>query len=173
MFRRSTDGVAVQASIRLNDGALLIGAINCGASGRIETLLAGSSDFIEYVSKEGQQRFIARHQVASIEPIGTVRAPTMPPVENDLDPFDVIGVDRKATLEQAFAAFKRLIALYHPERWHGEDVPFEFARFSMEKIRQLHSAFTTVRAEIQARESQPKAQAGSGETPLFRLSTRR
>lgn len=173
MFRRNTDGVAVQASLRLNDGALLIGAINCGASGRIETLLAGSSDFIEYVSKEGQQRFIARHQIASIEPIGAMRSPAMPPVDADLDPYDVIGIDRKTSLEQAFVAFKRLIDLYHPDRWQRPDVPFEFARFSMEKIRQLHSAFTAVRAEIQQSEAEATARAGSRETPLFRVAARR
>ena len=153
MFRRSTDGVAVSASIRLSDGALLIGAINCGASGRIETLLAGTSDFIEYVSKEGQQRFIARHQIASIEPVGPVRTPVLPAVENEIDAFEVIGVRRGAKSEEAMEAFKRLVHLYHPDRWTGDEVPFEFRRYAVEKMRQLHAAFTVVRAAIQEREA--------------------
>lgn len=171
MFRRSTDGVAVPASIRLNDGAMLIGAINCGASGRIEALLAGANDFIEYVSKEGQQRFIARHQIASIEPVGSVRAPVLPPVESDVDPFEVIGVKRTAKVEEAMDAFKRLVHVYHPDRWSADDTPFEFRRYAVEKLRQLHSAFTVVRAALQELEEE-RRKAFETATPRFHAARR-
>lgn len=169
MFRRSTDGIAVPASIRMNDGALLIGAINCGASGRLENLLAGANPFIEYISKDGQQRFIARHQIASIEPVNAIKQSNLAEVANEVDPFEVIGVSRRSSLENAMAAFQRLLKLYNPDRWTGPDVPFEFTRYAAEKTRQLHTAFTAVRAEIQETE---KTRATTTDRPLFRLSTR-
>lgn len=155
MFRRNSDGIAVPASIRMNDGAILIGTINCGASGRLEALLSGDSSFIEFVSKDGQQRFIARHQVASIEPLATIREPDLPTLFDETNPFEILGVKPEDTLERAMAAFHTLLQLYSPERWSGENIPFEFNRYAAEKTRQLNMAFTAVRADIQAREQKP------------------
>ena len=150
MFRRNSDGIAVSASVRMNDGAILIGTINCGASGRLENLLAGDSSFIEFVSKDGQQRFVARHQVASIEPLAVISEPYLPDPTEEADPFDLIGVKHGDSVEAALAAFQRKLHAYHPERWSGDDIPFEFARYASEKTRQLNMAFTEVRASLQA-----------------------
>lgn len=151
MFRRNSDGIAVSASIRMNDGAILIGTINCGASGRLENLLSGDSSFIEFVSKDGQQRFVARHQVASIEPLAAISEPRLPSVEDETDPFEVLGVSRGDTVEYAMAAFQNKLRMYQPDRWSGSDIPFEFSRYAAEKTRQINMAFTAVRAAMQAR----------------------
>ncbi len=165
MFRRSSDGVAVPASIRLNDGAILVGTINCGMSGKLEQLLASDSSFIEFVSKDGQQRFLARHQVASVEPMGTAVEPALPEVEEDLDPYVLLGITPHDTLERAMEAFQFQLQLYHPQRWSGQDTPFEFSRYAAAKTRQINQAFTVIRAAIQTRvvELQTRKRA----TPLF------
>ena len=154
MFRRNSDGIAVSASVRMNDGAILIGTINCGASGRLENLLSGDSSFIEFVSKDGQQRFVARHQVASIEPLAVISEPSLPDIGDETDPLDLIGVKHGDSVETALAMFQRKLHAYHPERWAGDDIPFEFARYAAEKTRQLNMAFTAVRAALQAEEKE-------------------
>jgi hypothetical protein len=154
MFRRNSDGIAVSASVRMNDGAILIGTINCGASGRLENLLSGDSSFIEFVSKDGQQRFVARHQVASIEPLAVISEPCLPDLAEEADPFDLLGVKHGDSIESALAKFQRQLHAYHPERWSGDDIPFEFARYAAEKTRQLNMAFTTVRATLQTEEQE-------------------
>jgi hypothetical protein len=153
MFRRSSDGIAVPASIRLNDGAILSGTINCGMSGKLEALLASDSSFIEFVSKDGQQRFMARHQVASIEPLASISEPVLPHVDDEAESFAVLGLKPDDMLETAMASFQEKLKLYNPERWTGADVPFEFGRYAAEKTRQLNMAFTAVRAAIQARKT--------------------
>lgn len=159
MFRRSSDGIAVPASIRLNDGAILVGTINCGMSGRLESLLASDSAFIEFVSKDGQQRFMARHHVASIEPLASITEPKLPAINDDAASFEVLGLKPDSTLEAAMASFQEKMKLYNPERWTGADVPFEFGRYAAEKTRQLNMAFTAVRADIQARQTENKIAA--------------
>jgi hypothetical protein len=158
MFRRNSDGIAVSASVRMNDGAILIGTINCGTSGRLENLLSGDSSFIEFVSKDGQQRFVARHQVTSIEPLAVISEPCLPDLAEQTDPFDLLGVKHGDSVETALAMFQRKLHAYHPERWSGDDIPFEFARYASEKTRQLNMAFTEVRAALQA-EAQERAEA--------------
>jgi hypothetical protein len=142
----------------MNDGAILIGTINCGASGRLENLLAGDSSFIEFVSKDGHQRFIARHQIASIEPLAIVSEPRLPEIDDFADPFELLGVRHGDSEEIALAMFQCKLQAYHPERWSGDDIPFEFARYASEKTRQLNMAFTTVRATLQA-EAKDRAEA--------------
>jgi hypothetical protein len=154
MFRRNSDGIAVSASVRMNDGAILIGTINCGASGRLENLLSGDSSFIEFVSKDGQQRFVARHQVASIEPLGVISEPRLPDLTEQANPFDLLGVRHGDSVEIALAMFQLKLHAYHPERWSGDDIPFEFARYAAEKTRQLNMAFTEVRAALQSEEKE-------------------
>ena len=162
MFRRSSDGIAVPASIRMNDGAILIGTINCGMSGRLENLLASDLSFIEFVSKDGHQRFVAHHQVASIEPLATVSEPTLPPIANDLEPFKILGVSPDVTLEEAKIAYQEKLQLYGPERWTGADIPFEFSRYAAQKTRQINMAFTVLRAMIQNRALERKKAVASG-----------
>jgi hypothetical protein len=165
MFRRSSDGIAVPASIRMNDGAILIGTINCGMSGRLENLLASDLSFIEFVSKDGHQRFVAHHQVASVEPLATVSEPTLPPIADDLEPFKVLGVNPDVTLEEAMMAYQEKLQLYGPERWSAEDIPFEFSRYAAQKTRQINMAFTILRATLQSRGAERKRSLSDG--PFF------
>lgn len=165
MFRRSSDGIAVPASIRTNDGAILIGTINCGMSGRLENLLTSDVSFLEFVSKDGQQRFIAHHQVASIEPLASFAEPQLPQVIDNLEPFTLLGITPEASLERAKAAFQEKLRIYNPERWSGADIPFEFSRYAAEKTRQINMAFTVVRGAIQAR--MDEQQMAKRATPLF------
>jgi hypothetical protein len=165
MFRRSSDGISVPASIRLNDGAMLLGAINCGMSGKLDLLLGSDVAFIEFVSKDGQQRFLARHQIASIEPIGSFVEPKLPPVAEDGDAFGVLGLKPDDNLDRAMAAFQNLMRLYNPERWTGEHIPFEISRYAAEKTRQINMAFTIVRAAIQSRAEDAKS--AKLRSPLF------
>jgi hypothetical protein len=165
MFRRSTDGIAIATSIRMNDGAILIGTINCGMSGKLESLLASEVSFIEFVSKEGQQRFISHHQIASIEPLASISEPELPKPSEDEDPYRVLGITFDATVEEAMAAFQDKLRIYNPERWAAADVPFEFGRYAAEKTRQLNMAFTSVRAAIQKRAEDRRASLMRG--PMF------
>jgi hypothetical protein len=167
MFRRSSDGVAVPASIRLNDGALLNGTINCGMSGRLDALLLSDVPFIEFVSKDGQQRFLANHQIASIEPLASVAEPKLPPIaeELDVDAYAVLGLKLGDTMEMAKLAFQQKLIIYSPDRWNAQDIPFEFGRYAAEKTRQINMAFTIVKGDIQARID--SAKAAKRATPMF------
>ena len=107
MFKRGPEGVSVPVSLRMTDGALLIGSINCGGTGKLENFLGSDVKFVEFVSKEGQQRFIAHHQIASVEPLASLDMPTLETVVDDVEPFGVFGLEHRA-------AWKRLWRLFKP-----------------------------------------------------------
>ena len=157
MFKRGSEDVSAAVSLRLTDGALLIGSINCGGSGKLENFLASDIKFVEFVSKDGQQRFIAHHQIASVEPMASLEEPLLAQVVDDAEPFSVLGLKPDATPEEAAAAFQSKLAVYNAERWTGAGIPFEFSRFAAQKTRQINAAFTAIRGNLQAREEQQKA----------------
>jgi hypothetical protein len=142
----------------MTDGALLMGSINCGGTGKLENFLAGDVKFIEFVSKDGQQRFIAHHQIASIEPMSSLEEPTLAPVNEEIEPFGVLGLRPTSSMEEAVAAFQANLTNYSIERWSGPGVPFEFSRFAAQKARQINAAFTAVKASLQARDEQLQAE---------------
>ncbi len=175
MFRHSNDGVSVPVSIRLIDGALLIGTLNCGMAGKIESLLSSDVKFVEFVSKDGQQRFIAHHQIASVEPLASQVEPTLATVTENTEPFEILGLTQTSSMVEAMAAFQTKMATYNVERWTGQDIPFEFSRFAAQKTRQLNAAFTEVKGTLKMQEDQLRAQeakliATAVRKPLFSVS---
>lgn len=174
MFKRGPEGVSAAVSLRMTDGALLIGSINCGGTGKLENFLGSDVKFVEFVSKDGQQRFIAHHQIASVEPMASLEEPALAPVAEDVEPFGVLGLKPDATMEEAVAAFQSKLAVYSAERWTGAGIPFEFSRFAAQKSRQINAAFTAVKGAQQVREEQIKAELAKAATaaaaksrPLF------
>jgi hypothetical protein len=176
---REAKTVDVAVSLRLTDGTLLNGFVNCGLTGKLESVLSAENAFVEYTSKDGQKRFIARHQIASVEPMENMRAPTLRASEVDsMDAYATLGIFRGASLDQAKDAYHRLSKMYHPDRWSGPDVPREMAAYASDKFRQINAAFTAVRGEISeaerkaalaaeaAKTAQPAARAGYAK-PLF------
>ena len=156
MFKRGPEGGSVEVSLRMTDGALLVGTINCGGTGKLENFLSSDIKFVEFVSKDGQQRFIAHHQIASIEPLASLEEPSLGSVPENMEPFGVLGLSPSASLEEAMAAFQALLAIYNGERWTGPGIPFEFSRFAAQKSRQINAAFTAVKSLLQAQKEQAR-----------------
>ncbi len=174
---KGTNHIQVPASIRLTDGSILVGTVNCGITGKLENVLNQENSFVEFMSKDGHQRFITRHQIASVEPIETTgKIPTLHAAETGAsEPYAAMGLVPGCSMEQAKEAFHRLSKMYHPDKWSGEDVPREIAKYASDKFRQINAAFTVVRAEAQkaelaAAQAQQQAPASPQRTfskPLF------
>lgn len=140
-------GVRVHASIRLTDGSILNGTVNCGMTGRIESVLNAQDSFIEFMSKTGQQRFISRHQIASVEPLDSMREPGLPEVNQDEEPYRVLGLRHGNTTDAIRAAFERLSQAYADEKWAGSDTPPEITKYASDKLRQINAAYTVLRGQ--------------------------
>lgn len=160
-------GVRVQASIRLTDGSILNGTVNCGITGRLETVLNAQDSFIEFISKAGQQRFISRHQIASVEPLDTMREPHLPQVKEDDEPYMVLGLRRGSDAEAIRHAFERLSDAYADEKWAGSDIPPEITKYAADKLRQINAAYTVLRGQFAKPAPAAPAQPEQPHRPLF------
>jgi DnaJ-domain-containing protein 1 len=149
MFSNSSKSVEI--SLRMLDGATLRGTLLLGASAGIEGVLSKETPFVEFVSKDGQRKFISKHQIAYVEPVEPLKKPVLisPKDPRYVDGFTMLGVNRGCSFEDAKLAYHRLAKLYHPDNFAGMLLPEEVQRYLSSMFQQINTAFTEVRSETQ------------------------
>ena len=149
MFSNTENGFEV--SIRMLDGATLRGTLSKGHNSGLEAILSKETPFLEFISKDGQRKFLSKHQIAYVEPVEPLRKPTLAP-KNDprfVDAFTFMGLQRNCSLEEAKSAFHRMAKMYHPDTFSGYDLPEEVQRYVASMFKQVNTAFTEVKSELQ------------------------
>lgn len=147
----STNGTVLDVSIRMLDQAVIRGALIKGQNATIEAILSKDTPFLEFISKDGQRKFIAKHQIAYVEPIEPLRKPELPkPNGRFMDAFMMLGVPKDCSLEDAKTAYHARAKRYHPDAFSSTDLPTEIEQYIGDMFRQINTAFTEVRSEIEA-----------------------
>lgn len=139
----------VEVSIRMLDQAVIRGSLGLGQSANIEAVIMKETPFLEFLSKDGQRKFIAKHQIAYVEPVEPLKKPVLAkPGGRFTDAFTMLGLAKTCTLAEAKAAYHGKAKLYHPDAYSGQTLPEEIERYVTEMFRQINTAFTEVRAEL-------------------------
>jgi len=142
----------IEVSIRMLDGAVLRGVLFPGQQQRsLEGILSRETPFLEFISRDGQRKFLAKHQIAYVEPVEPLRKPALKPVKDPryVDCFTMLGLQRNATFADAKIAFHTLAKQYHPDSYCGVELPEEMRRYINDMSRQINAAFTEVRSELE------------------------
>ncbi len=168
MQQKGSQGVRVPTSIRLTDGSILNGTVNCGITGRLETVLNAQDSFIEFMSKAGQRRYISRHQIASVEPLDGLREPALPAIRDDEEAYSVLGLRQGSNADAVRHAFERLSQAYAAEKWASEDIPPEITKYAADKLGQINAAYTLLRGAQTAAQPPAPAEPAKPQGPLFR-----
>ena len=148
MFDSSSKSIEV--SVRMLDGAIIRGSLSMGQSSGLEGVLSKDTAFIEFVSKDGQRKFLAKHQIAYVEPVEPLRKPVLANLNDPryTDAFTILGLDKNCSFEEAKAAFHLKAKQYHPDAYSGVDLPAEVQRYINDMFRQINTAFTELRSEL-------------------------
>lgn len=147
----SSSSQSLEVSVRMLDGAIIRGSLSKGQSNSLEGVLSKETPFLEFTSKDGQRKFIAKHQIAYVEPVEPLRKPILAN-RNDpryTDAFTILDLDRNnCTFTDAKVAFHQKAKQYHPDTYSGIDLPDEMRRYVNDMFRQINTAFTELRAEL-------------------------
>lgn len=140
----------LEVSVRMLDGATIRGSISQGQATSLEGVLSKDTPFLEFISKDGQRKFIAKHQIAYVEPVEPLRKPVLANLNDPryTDAFTILGLDKNCTFTDAKIAFHNKAKQYHPDTYSGIDLPPEVARYVNDMFRQINTAFTELRAEL-------------------------
>ena len=150
MFDQSAK--TIEVSVRMLDGAVIRGSLLQGQSANsLEGVLSKETPFLEFVSKDGQRKFIAKHQIAYVEPVEPLIKPILASQKDSryTDAFSMLGVQKNCTFDEAKLAYHQLAKQYHPDNYSGMTLPSEVERYVTDMFRQINTAFTEVRAELQ------------------------
>ena len=150
MFEKTTSNFEV--SVRMLDGATIRGTLSKGQSSTLEGILSKETAFLEFVSKDGQRKFISKHQIAYVEPVEPLKRPYLvsPKDPRYVDAFSLLGINKDCTFDEAKQVYHRLAKEYHPDNYAGISLPKEVETYVTEMFRQINTAFTEVRAELQS-----------------------
>ncbi len=152
MFNNNSKTIDV--SIRMLDKATIRGSLVQPQNATIDAILSKDTPFLEFISKDGQRKFIAKHQIAYVEPVEPLRKPVLKkPDDRFTDAFGMLGLKRTCSPAEAKAAYHAKAKLYHPDVYSGQTLPEEVARYMTDMFRQINTAFTEVRAELRDRQT--------------------
>ena len=150
MFDKSSQ--AIEVSVRMLDGATIRGRlVQTQTATSLEGILSKDTPFLEFISKDGQRKFILKNQIAYVEPVEPLKKPvlTSPNDRRYVDAFTLLNIKQDSTFNDAKTAYHRLAKQYHPDNYSGIELPEEVERYVTDMFRQINTAFTEVRAEIQ------------------------
>ena len=128
----STEMTEAPVRIVLIDGSELNGHISMPTTTRLDAFINNADGFLPFTDHEGVMQFIAKTQVAAIQPIAVPRASQLSrrlAEGTTFDPHDVLEVERGSGLDAIRQAYVMKARLYHPDRFAGIDLPREMAAY--------------------------------------------
>jgi DnaJ-domain-containing protein 1 len=149
MFNSSLPGIDV--SIRMLDGNIIRGKLTAGLTSSLEAALSKETPFLEFTSADGQRKFIAKGQIAFVEPVEPLKKPQLgePNKKVTQTAYSILGLKEGCSYEEARAAFHNQAKLYHPDRFTTVELPPEVVSYMNEMFRQINTAFTELRSALQ------------------------
>lgn len=148
MFDNSSANIEV--SVRMLDGATIRGSLTKGQAPSLEGVLSKETPFLEFLSKDGQRKFLSKHQIAYVEPVEPLRKPVLVNMNDPryTDAYTILGLQKGCTFTEAKIAFHEKAKQYHPDTYSGITLPVEVERYVNDMFRQINTAFTELRSEI-------------------------
>jgi hypothetical protein len=151
--------IEIEVSLRMVDGSIVRGTLNPGLVASLDSVLNKETPFLEFTSKEGQRRYLAKSQIASVESVEPLKKPKLPTAQDArfTDAFALLGIAKGCTLDDARHAFHAKVKLYHPDKFSGIELPPEVTSYMNDMFRQLNTAFTELRAELASSQAASEA----------------
>lgn len=145
--------MTVPADLTLDDGEVVKGRFLVSASRNIFDVLNSDANFLEFETYDGDRALIARSTIKAVRLMPVVTANHLKGRMREsetFDPYQILGVTQDASFDDIRAAYLKLSKVYHPDRFHGVDLPQEVRDYLAAMVRRINSAFGALEAPVQA-----------------------
>lgn len=143
MFGSEEDNF-VAVEITMADGTMLIGKVDGGTTKNISTTLNRDGSFIELRMPGGVKKQIAKRFIMTAERAQEVRKPSSLEVKDSNDPYIILGITPQDTPETVKKAYHELCKKYHPDNYHGIEIPDELRAYVDQMFRLINNAYRQV-----------------------------
>ena len=145
--------MTVPAEITLDGGEVVKGRFLIAAARNIFDVLNGDAHFLEFETYQGERSLIARSTIKAVRLVSVGPANHLKGRMREtetVDPYQILGIPSEASFEDARNAYLRLSKVYHPDRFHGVDLPTEVRDYIAAMVRRINAAYGALEAPIQA-----------------------
>lgn len=141
-----SEPLTIDVSVKLVDGTLLRGSLVAGITGQLENTLNRDTPFIEFLGQDGRRVFLAKQQIASVEPLEPLRKPQLGGRKGaGASALEVLGLDEGCSFDEVKSVYHRIVKSYHPDLYAGAHFPPEIVRYATDMFTQASAAFAEIR----------------------------
>lgn len=135
----------VAISVTMSDGSVVEGKVDGGATKSIATALNRDGDFIELSLPGRRKKQLSKRYIMAVEPAEDVTKPNLiSQVKDSSDPYTILKVPRNADAATLKAAYLQLCKQYHPDSYHGTDMPEELQNYINQMFKLVTHAYRQV-----------------------------
>lgn len=146
MFGGSENEKRLPVTITLASGEILCGSVPSGPAASLTTELNREGPFLSFKDTTGQQRFIAKAQIAQVVEGNEEKKAVMPELAHGKSPYKVLRVAENASPEVIRQAYMALAKVYHPDNYPSESTAPELAEYVAAMFQQITVAYTSLKA---------------------------
>jgi hypothetical protein len=150
MFQAKDDKTSrILAAITLTDGAVITVSVRLPLSGKLGDALNNPDRFLDIMTVNGQQQFLAKSSIRSVRPAVLPKADQLEVDDrghglSGFDPHAVLKVAKGAAPEEIRQAYHRMARLYHPDRIASYELPEEVKDYIRAMLVRVNLAFEQI-----------------------------
>jgi DnaJ domain len=117
------------------DGSIMTVSVKLSMTNRIADLLNGPDQFLDILTPEGEQLFVAKSDIAGVRLVNVPRANQLNLQRRywdkaTFDPYAVLRIPKGASPDEIRQAYNQMTWLYHPDRLSALELPEEMTKYA-------------------------------------------
>ena len=132
----------------LADGKKQVASLKLPLSGKLADAFNNADQFLDIITGDGQQMYIAKPHVQRAEPMDPPQAKLnqqrRASDKASFNPYGVLGVANSASKETIRAAYIALVKAYHPDRFANVELPPEMMAYASAMLARINLAYEQV-----------------------------
>lgn len=145
MFQSSNNAQRALVTLHLTGGTRQVASIKLPLSGKLNEAMNNADQFLDVITSDGQQQFIAKHAIQKAEIIDPPKARLNQQRRDSdnkyFDPHAVLGVTNAASRDELRQAYIALVKAYHPDRFANMDLPAEMKDYAAAMQARINMAY--------------------------------
>ena len=131
------------------DGTTANFSVRLPLSGKINDALNNSDQFLDVITGDGEQLFIAKRDIRQLKLVDVPKLNQLnfyrrASDKGAFDPYQVLKVEKGARLDEIKQSYHRLAKLYHPDRIGGFELPDEVHEYARVMLVRINLAYEQI-----------------------------
>jgi hypothetical protein len=148
MFR-GTNSVRALVKFTLADGRAETVSLKMPLSSKLHDALNGPDLFLDVADAAGRPYFLAKAEIRRAELVEVPQADQMQlrrrATDRDgFDPYQVLGIQREATVQAIHDAYHAKVRTYHPDRFASIELPREMKDYAEAMLVRINLAYEQI-----------------------------